>query len=306
MPEVIDKNLLDAFSEYLRVVRGRSERTVRAYRFDLKRFFDFLISERGHLVLDEVSRVDVRAFLFKERTDNQNVSLARKLSSLRAFYRFMVREGRLTANPALEVEPPRYPRKQPKFLTVDEVFALVECPDPVDPVGMRDRAALELSYSCGVRVSELVGLDIEDVDLEQGLVRVMGKGSKERLVPLGRKAVAAIQAYLSVRGNLGGARAAGSNALFLGKRGGRLNDRVFRRSVEEYVNQLALDRGVSPHALRHTFATHMLEAGADIRAIQELLGHAGLSTTQKYTHLNLDHLRKVYDKAHPRAVTAKE
>ena len=302
MVEAIEKRLLDEFSDYLSVQKGRSARTVTAYRRDVQEFFYFLIENRGIHILDEVGRNEVRAFLFQIRAENQNISLARKLSGVRTFFKYMVREGRLTANPALEVEPPRFPKKQPRFLMVDEAFALVELPDPETVIGLRDRAALELAYSSGLRVGELVGIDLEDLDLNEGLVRVMGKGSKERIVPVGRKAVEAIKQYLAKRDRLlSEKKPEAVSALFLGSRGGRLSDRVFRRQVEQYVNALSLETGISPHALRHSFATHLLEAGADMRSVQELLGHSSLSSTQKYTHLNLDHLRNVYDKAHPRA-----
>ncbi|MCP4623992.1 MAG: tyrosine recombinase XerC [bacterium] len=295
--------MVKQFADYLGVVRGRSEHTVAAYRRDVSDFRSFLSEERDVAALENVTKMDVRAFLFQQRARNQNVSLARKLSSLRAFFRYMVREGRLDNNPALEVDAPKFPKKQPRFLNVDEIFRLVEVPDREDPVGLRDRAALELTYSSGLRVGELVGLDLGDLDLTEGLVRVMGKGRKERIVPVGSKAIQALKDYLAVRGRLVGKKdASASSALFLGRRGGRLSDRVFRRQVDRYITQISLETGLSPHALRHTFATHMIEAGADIRSIQELLGHASLSTTQKYTHLNLDHLREVYDRAHPRAV----
>lgn len=303
MPETLDKNLIAEFAEYLAAGRGRSPHTVAAYVRDVADFYDFLAETRKVTRLEDVGRNDLRAFLFSLRGRNQNVSLARKLSGLRTFFRYLVREGRLAANPAMAVEAPRFPKKQARFLNVDEVFALVDRPDRTDPVALRDRAALELAYSSGLRVGELVGLDLDDLDFKEGQVRVMGKGGKERIVPVGRKAIEAVKDYLAVRSSLGGAeRAAASAALFLGRQGGRLSDRVFRRQVDKYVQQLSLETGISPHALRHTFATHMLESGADIRSIQELLGHASLSTTQKYTHLNLDHLREVYDRSHPRAV----
>ena len=303
MSEFLDENAALEFADYLSVVRGRSPNTVRAYLRDIREFFEFVRVEKGLTRLDEVTRNEVRAYLFKVRTRNQNVSLARKLAGLRTFFGYQVREGRLNTNPAQEVEVPRFPKKQPRFLNVDEAFALMEAPDPVSPEGLRDRAALELTYSSGLRVGELVGLNLADLDLIRGEVRVMGKGGKERIVPVGDKAVVALKAYLPARSGLGGAqKASATPALFLGKRGGRLSDRVFRRQIDGYIGRLALDLGLSPHALRHTFATHMLEAGADIRSIQELLGHASLSTTQKYTHVNLDHLREVYDRAHPRAV----
>jgi integrase/recombinase XerC len=301
--EFLDENAAVEFADYLSVVRGRSANTVRAYLRDLREFLEFVRVEKGLTRLEEVTRNEIRAYLFKVRTRNQNVSLARKLAGLRTFFRFQVREGRLAMNPAQEVEVPRFPKKQPRFMNVDEVFALMEAPGPDSPVGLRDRAALELTYSSGLRVGELVGLNLADLDLAQGEVRVLGKGGKERVVPVGSKALEALKEYLAVRSGLGGdEKAAATPALFLGQRGGRLSDRVFRRQIDGYIGRLALDMGLSPHALRHSFATHLLEAGADIRSIQELLGHASLSTTQKYTHVNLDHLREVYDRAHPRAV----
>ncbi|MDY6852074.1 MAG: tyrosine recombinase XerC [Thermodesulfobacteriota bacterium] len=306
MPIALDKVLIKEFTDYLAVVRVRSKNTVKAYASDVGAFFDFLTGEQGLKYVEEVSRNEVRGFLFSLHKRNRNISLARKLSSLRSFFRFMVREGRLTSNPALEVDAPRFPKKQARFLNIDEIFALVKAPSSKSPVGIRDRAALELAYSSGLRVGELVGLDLDDLDLAQKSVLVRGKGGKERITPVGRKAVDALKAYLAVRSDLGGPQKAAANpALFLGIRGGRLNDRVFRRQVAGYIRLLNLETGISPHALRHTFATHMLEAGADMRSIQELLGHASLSTTQKYTHLNLDRLRQVYDRAHPRAMSAK-
>ena len=303
MPIALSRDLIDEFAEHLEVGLGRSKNTVKAYKRDLIDFYDFLVDERDVVTLEAVNRNEVRAFLFKKRSTNQNVSLARKLASIRSFFRFQVREGRLTGNPAQEVESPRFPGRQPRFLNIDEAFALMEYPDAHDPIGLRDRAALELAYSSGLRVGELVGLNIEDLDLAQGMVLVRGKGGKERMTPVGSRAVKALKDYLAVRPRLAGRREGAEPwALFLGQRGGRLNDRVFRRQVDRYLKGLSLESGLSPHALRHTFATHMLESGADIRSIQELLGHASLSTTQKYTHLNLDHLREVYDRAHPRAV----
>jgi len=301
MAEDREKGLIEDFGTYLTVTRGRSGHTVKAYLRDVGEFFDFLREAGKTADPAQVTRHDVRAFLFSLHRHNRNISLARKLSSLRAFFRYLVREGRLEANPAMEVDAPRFGQKQARFLNIDEAFALVESPDPEGAVGLRDRAALELTYSSGLRISELVGLDLDDLDLDQGLIRVHGKGGKERIVPVGGKALEALKDYLAVRPGLAGPAGREEPALFLGRRGRRLNDRVFRRQVNGYVNRLSLESGLSPHSIRHTFATHMLEAGADLRAIQELLGHASLSTTQKYTHLNLDRLREVYDRAHPRA-----
>ncbi|MBW1708474.1 MAG: tyrosine recombinase XerC [Deltaproteobacteria bacterium] len=304
---VLNESLVTEFSNYLSLIRGRADNTVLAYLRDVREFFRFSDQKRGINTLEEITKNEVRAYLFSLHKKNKNTSLARKLSTLRTFFRFMIREGHLTVNPAMQVVPPRRQKKQPGFLNVDEAFALMEAPDTNTPDGMRDRAAMELLYSSGLRIAELVSLDLDDLDLKQGLVLVMGKGGKERIVPLGAKAVEALRDYLAVRTELGSPKKKKDvSALFLGKRGGRLNDRVLRRRFEHYITRLSLERGLSPHSLRHTFATHMLQAGADIRAIQELLGHVSLSTTQVYTHTNMDYLMEVYDSAHPRARNKKE
>ena len=298
----LNESTISDFANFLSIIRGRSENTVKAYTGDVAEFFKFLKENRKLAILENITTHEIRAFLFSLHGKNRNVSLARKLSSLRTFFKFLIREGLLTDNPAMDAVPPRQQKKQPRFLNIDEVFALMDVPEASDPAGIRDRAALELLYSSGLRVGELVGLNLEDLDAKQGLVRVLGKGSKERLVPVGSRALQALNDYLAVRLELGGPQKTEKNpALFLGLRGGRLNDRYFRRRFDGYIKILSLETGLSPHSLRHTFATHMLEAGADIRSIQELLGHASLSTTQIYTHLNLDNLMKVYDSAHPRA-----
>jgi len=298
----LDDSIISDFANFLTAVRGRSQNTVKAYTRDTADFFRFLKEKRNITALENITTNEIRAFLFSLHGRNRNVSLARKLSSLRTFFRFLIREGLLTRNPAMDAVPPRRQKKQPRFLNIDDVFALMDVPDTSEPAGVRDRAILELLYSSGLRIGELVGLDLDDLDLEQTLVRVQGKGSKERLVPVGSRAVQAVNDYLAIRSEFGGEHKTGRNpALFLGLRGGRLNDRYFRRRFDGYIKILCLETGLSPHSLRHTFATHMLEAGADIRSIQELLGHASLSTTQIYTHLKLDNLMKVSDSAHPRA-----
>ncbi|MBW2061256.1 MAG: tyrosine recombinase XerC [Deltaproteobacteria bacterium] len=300
--QTLNESLVTEFSNYLTIISGRAENTVKAYLRDVREFFRFAAKNRGVHTLEEVTKAEVRAFLFYLHKKNKNASLARKLSSLRTFFRFMIREGRLTVNPAMEVMSPRQQKKQPGFLNIDEAFALMEAPDTSAPEGARDRAALELLYSSGLRVAELVNLDLDDLDLKQGLARVMGKGGKERILPVGSRAIRALRDYLSVRPELNASgESKESSALFLGRRGGRLNDRVLRRRFEGYICQVSLEKGLSPHSLRHTFATHLLEAGADIRVIQELLGHVSLSTTQIYAHTNMDYLMKVYDSAHPRA-----
>jgi len=302
MRRTLDESLIVEFTDYLATILGRADHTVAAYRRDVRSFFDFIRKNRGIDALEDITRAEVRAYLFSLHGQNKNTSLARKLSSLRTFFKFMVRQGHLAENPAMAVSPPKREKKQPRFLDVDQAFALMEAPGQDTPEAKRDRAALELLYSTGCRASELIGLDQDKLDMNQGLVRVMGKGGKERILPVGNHALKALRDYLAVRSELGGPEKAAANpALFLGKRGGRLNDRVLRRRFEGFIRKLSLETGLSPHSLRHTFATHMLEAGADIRAIQELLGHASLSTTQIYTHVNMDHLMKVYDAAHPRA-----
>ncbi|HEX2769900.1 MAG TPA: tyrosine recombinase XerC, partial [Geobacteraceae bacterium] len=210
--------------------------------------------------------------------------------------KYLLRLGKVVKNPAELVATPKKEKRVPFHLTIDEVIALVEAPKGSDILLLRDRVILETLYSCGIRVSELTGLDLADLDLEEGLVRVLGKGNKERIVPLGSYARKAIAPYLAVRGN-----PPADAPLLLNARGGRLTSRSVGRIVDKYILKLATVKKISPHTLRHTFATHLLEGGADLRAIQELLGHASLSTTQKYTHVSIDRLMEVYDKAHPKA-----
>jgi integrase/recombinase XerC len=227
-------------------------------------------------------------------------SIARKLSTIRSFLRHAVREGRIEANPAQTVPTPKVPKGLPRDLTVDEMFNLLEHIAPDDLAGARDLAILELLYATGLRVGELGSLSVDDVDLSSAVVRVMGKGRKERLVPFGDKARQAVARWLDRSRDLR-AKAGDVNAVFLNLRGGRLTDRSVRRILDRRLREAAVRARVSPHALRHSFATHLLGAGADLRAIQELLGHASLSTTQRYTHVSMDALMKVYDRTHPRA-----
>jgi integrase/recombinase XerC len=225
---------------------------------------------------------------------NKKSSIARKISTLRSFFRYLVREQLATSNPAKSVSTPKVEKPLPTTLTVDEAFRLMD--SPTEKEGLRDRAILELLYSSGIRVGELVGLNVNHLDLDLCIVKVMGKGRKERIVPVGMKAIEALKAYLEERGGL-----EGEEALFVNLRGGRLTARSVHRLVKKYTRRSGIFRKVSPHSLRHTFATHLLDAGADIREIQEMLGHASLSTTQRYIHLSLGKLMEVYDKAHPRS-----
>jgi integrase/recombinase XerC len=295
---------VDRFIAYLRDQRHGSPETVRAYESDLAQFGEFLASERaddqapGPEAIDSVS---VRGFIAAlHRGGIGKSSIGRKLSAVRSFLEHEVREGRIASNPAAAVPTPNAPKPLPPDLTVDEVFALLDRIQASDEAGVRDRAILEFLYATGLRVGELVALDLHDVDRQDGVVRVLGKGNKERIVPFGSKAATALEAWLRASLTLREKSGEGE-ALFLNLRGTRLTDRSVRRILDRRIAEAAIQAHVSPHALRHSFATHLLGSGADLRAIQELLGHASLSTTQRYTHVSVDALMRVYDQAHPRA-----
>ncbi|MDH5299446.1 MAG: tyrosine recombinase XerC, partial [Desulfobulbaceae bacterium] len=237
---------------------------------------------------------------------NKSSSVARKLSTLRTFFRFLMREETIGRDPMAAISMPRQGKYMPVFLSVDEIFTLLEMPGANDPFAARDRAILEMLYSTGMRVAELAGLNMAALDFASGMVRVTGKGNRERLVPVGNPALESLRAYLPQRDRLRTerlerGRELDGDAVFLNTRGGRLTTRSVERLVTTYAQRAGIASRVTPHALRHSFATHLLEMGADLRVVQELLGHVSLSTTQKYTHLNLDHLTEVYDKAHPKA-----
>ena len=293
---------VERFLAHLETERRASVHTRRAYRQDLEQYAGFL-TQAGQGLLPG-SPAQVRAFLVHAAGTAGPGSLARKLSAIRSLYRFLVREGIAAGNPARAVASPRQPRNLPEVLTEAEAAALVEAPAHATPLALRDRAFLELLYASGLRVSELTGLDRADVDLAQGLVRVLGKGAKERVVPFGQAAGTALRRYLAegrpalARGR---ERARGGEAVFLNRQGGRLTGRSVARRIERWTLAAGLPRHVHPHVLRHCFATHLLGNGADLRGIQELLGHASLSTTQRYTHLDWKRLAAVYDAAHPRA-----
>jgi len=294
----------ERFLAYLRDQRRASKETVRAYESDLAQFGAFLRDEHvggpppGPEGIDALA---VRGFIASlHRAGLDKASVARKLSAVRSFLNHAVRERRIESNPAGGVPTPRQARKLPKDLSVDEVFALLDALGGADLASRRDRAVLEFLYATGLRVGELVSLDLGDLDIGAGMVRVVGKGNKERMVPFGEKARRALAAWLDSARDL---RLAGGEgeAVFLNLRGGRLTDRSVRRILDRRLREAAVSGHVSPHALRHSFATHMLGAGADLRAIQELLGHSSLSTTQRYTHVGVEALMRVYDRAHPRA-----
>jgi integrase/recombinase XerD len=298
---------VERFLDHLTVERGLARNTIDAYRRDLARYVAFLV-DRG---VDEPARAgepEIGAFVahlsgsqYAPGKSYRASSVARALAAVRSFHRFLLREGEAEADPAEGITRPRVPRNLPRPLTVDEVAALVSAPvDDGTPVSLRDRAILETLYGAGLRISELVNLDVDDVDVEEGSVRAIGKGSKERIVPVGRYAVKALQAYL-VRGRptLAGPRSGG--ALFLNQRGGRLTRQGSTNIVKAMARRAGILKRVTPHMLRHSFATHLLEGGADVRVVQELLGHASVTTTQIYTLVTQDRLREVYFEAHPRA-----
>jgi integrase/recombinase XerC len=293
--------LLQKFRAHLEEERGASPHTVRNYLADLVAFERYLVG-RMKLTLLAGTHAAIRGYLGTLAADKGATTRARHLASIKSFYKYLVRQKLLPASPAKLVKSPKLPKPLPKVLPVDEVFALLEVPEDT-VLGLRDRAILELLYAGGLRISELCGLGLLDVDRSSRIVRVMGKGSKERLVPIHSQAVRALEAYLERRGELLATPHAGQDpqALFLNYRGGRLTPRSIGRHLDQYVLKCALQRKVSPHALRHSFATHLLGGGADIRSIQELLGHSSLSTTQRYTHVSWEQLQQVYDQAHPRA-----
>jgi integrase/recombinase XerC len=290
------------FCRYLDTERNVSPHTLAAYRRDLEQLAVFVVREAGESAgVGDVDHLLLRRYLALLGKRAKKSSVGRKLAAIRSFFRFLVRYGLVIKNPAELIATPKKENRLPFHLDIDQVTTLIEAPQNDDKNALRDRAILEMLYSCGLRVSELTGLAIGDLDLSGGMVRVLGKGSKERILPVGSRAIEAVRGYLQGRGELGG-----SGPLFLNTRGQRINRRSVARIVDAHVLRIAAFKRISPHILRHTFATHMLEGGADLRAIQELLGHASLSTTQKYTHVGIDRLMEVYDKAHPKAHTKKE
>lgn len=300
----------DRFIDYMRTVKNSSEHTVLAYATDIAQFIDFLESEEIGTdpgVVD--ARVLRRYFARIQRNDITKSSAARKLSSLRAFFKYLLKKGLVEHNPAAGFPSPKLDKKLPKFLRDEQIETLMLQPDTDDPSGLRDLAILELLYATGIRVSELTGSDLTDLDLGAGEMKVLGKGSKERIVLMGRAAQEAMAAYLtSGRGKLLAKTEAGlqERAVFLNKYGGRLTPRSITRLIDKYFAHISDEMKISAHVLRHTFATHMMEHGADLRSIQELLGHSSISTTQIYTHVSRERLKQVYEAAHPRAVREEE
>ncbi|MFH1092903.1 MAG: tyrosine recombinase XerC [Candidatus Omnitrophota bacterium] len=286
---------IDKFLNYLKVEKDASVHTLINYSVDLKELAQFLNNRE----LKTIDVFDVRKFLVTLRQKGfKKVTIARKMACLRSFFKFLTREGHLKANPMIGLVGPKLEKKLPLFLGEDDIVKLLETPDVADAAGLRDKAILETLYSTGIRVSELVGLSVEDIDFISGIVRVYGKGKKERLAPIGDRALRVIKNYLKKRKKGIGTS---DRAVFLNKDGRRLTDRSIRNIVEKYIKVASIRTDISPHSLRHSFATHLLNRGADLRSVQELLGHANLSTTTIYTHLSTERLKNVYDKTHPRA-----
>jgi integrase/recombinase XerC len=293
---------IERYKNYLVAERNYSEHTVRAYMTDLIQFMNFLKENRlptdkKDIDVTKVEEIHIREFVGGLYNKNSKASISRKLTSIRNFIEFFIREGKIARNSAKLVPIPKGERRTPAFLTVDEVFVLVEKPDNNGVLGLRDRAILELLYSSGLRVSELNSIKTGDADLTSSFVKVLGKGGVERIVPMGSKAIGAIKYFLEKRNEL----TPKVDYLFINSRGGRLSVRSVRRIVKKYANLSGIPKNISPHVLRHTFATHLLGSGADLRAIQEMLGHKSLSTTQRYTHASIEKIMEIYDKTHPRA-----
>ncbi len=309
------RELFDRYTVYLEVEKNVSAHTLRNYRSDLHQFFSFVAkpteqADPRQVNVTRISHHIIQAFLSTLYRQHTKSSISRKLSALKSFFRFLLREAVIDQDPTLHLSSPKQDHPLPTYLPVDDMFRLLDAPAPDTPAELRDRTILEVLYSCGLRVSELTGLNWEDIDPNLEVLRVKGKGQKERIVPIGHTALDALHRYRAEIPALLGKHyqpashnvpAGEAGPVFLNRRGGRLTSRSVARFVTSYAKQCGLAHKISPHALRHTFATHLLDAGADLRAIQELLGHSSLSTTQRYTHVNLDRLTQVYDKAHPRA-----
>jgi integrase/recombinase XerC len=294
---------IERFLRYLKIERNASELTIKSYREDLLVWSQYLTELfGGEPSPDQIGATELRGYV-GALTDAgyAGSSIARKLASMRSFFKFAQREGLVNSNPAKPLRNPRRQKRLPHFLTTREIARLLSAPNTAEPLGKRDRAILETTYSAGLRVSELVGMNDEDLDLEEGAVRIRGKGKRERLGPLGRYAIDAITQWLAVRTLPRSAKPAGRTPVFTNRFGRRLTTRSVARMLEKYLLTTGLNTKTSPHTLRHSFATHLLDGGADIRSVQELLGHRSIVTTQIYTHVSTAGLKQAYDKAHPRA-----
>jgi len=292
------KEQIEQFIRYLEVENDASKHTLRAYKKDLDSFSEYVGGKER-----DIEMIDIRGFIASQISNGlSKTTAARRLASVRSFLNYLCREGFISSNPAKLVTNPKTEKRLPNFLSVDDVFTLIEKPDGIGFLYARDRAILELLYSSGLRVSEIAELNVDDINTKEGLVKVRGKGKKERILPIGSKAIDAIKTYAVEKMLL----KKKDRAMFLNRSGSRLTDRGVRRIVVKYSRMIGINGQIGPHTLRHTFASHLLQAGADLRVIQELLGHSSLSTTQKYTHIDITHLMDVYDKSHPLSGDEKE
>lgn len=298
---------LNQFLQHLKYERNLSPHTLRNYSSDLEQFKAHLlgVEKRSDMPVTEIDRLTIREWMAALHGDHKKTSVARKLASLRTFFQFLIREGQLESNPAKQVATPRIERRLPNHLTIEDAVRFIETPNINTDLGRRDRAIIEFLYATGIRVGELVGINLADVDFREKMVRVTGKRKKQRIVPFGEPARQALLLYLeTTRGtflNECPAAERDLQALFLHRRGGRITTRSVGRMIDKYIKQCADIHDISPHSLRHTFATHLLDQGADLRDIQELLGHARLTTTQIYTQVSMEKMIEVYDRAHPKA-----
>ncbi|MCR4398407.1 MAG: site-specific tyrosine recombinase XerD [Firmicutes bacterium] len=293
-------NLIGEFMNYLSTERGLAMNTLESYGRDLRQYLEYLESS-GKDAVEKASRATVVAYLlFLQKQGKATATIARRLAALRSFYQFLLREKYVDKDPTANLESPKLEKRLPKVLTIKEVETLLKQPNPSTASGLRDKAMLELLYATGIRVSELISLDIDDISLDMGYIRCSGKGSKERIVPVGSVAVKCVADYLgSGRGRLVPDR--GEKALFVNHHGKRLTRQGFWKIVKRYAHDARISKEITPHTLRHSFATHLLENGADLRSVQEMLGHADISTTQIYTHVTKGRLKEVYARTHPRA-----
>ncbi len=291
---------VNEFINYLAVERGLAQNTLESYGRDLRQFQSYL--RNGHMdVLKDSSRNTILGYLNNLQTKGRAVStISRNLAAIKSFYQYLVRERYIEKDPAAHLESPKLEKKLPKILTIGEVEELLKQPNNYLPTGLRDKAMLELLYATGIRVSELISLNISDINLDMGYIKCYGKGAKERIVPLGSIAARCVQEYIA-KGRTKLVRTYEEPALFVNHHGNRLTRQGFWKIIKKYAQEASINKEITPHTLRHSFATHLLENGADLRSVQEMLGHADISTTQIYTHVTKNRLKEVYDKAHPRA-----
>lgn len=291
--------LLTMFIDFLAIERGLAKNTLSAYRSDLKEFFDFI--KEKNIQIEELKKEEILAYIVNlKQKKRANSTISRQLAAIKAFFKFLQQEGIVIINPTSDLEGPKKQKRLPQVLSIDEIEKILEKPKNNNPLGTRDKAMLETLYGAGMRVSELINLDVNSINTDLGYVRCVGKGSKERIIPLGNQAILSLNAYLKgARNKL--LKNPKEYALFLNQHGRRLTRQGFWKILKNYAQQAGIKKEITPHVLRHSFATHLLENGADLRSVQEMLGHVDVTTTQIYTHLNTNNIINIYKKSHPRA-----